>query len=113
METGYYVLKKWQEIHFIDDGIYGEVYREHGGVEHKYYSLMCTVESTDHKAVYGDIHFHLKEDAMNRLLNEPFYYDKKDKSIEFPEKQKMSREDMIATLVINHMEYEEILSYLN
>lgn len=80
MENKEYVISKIHEIKFIDKGIYGDIYKEEG---EKYYSVRCTIkcEEENYYNEIGNIKLHLNEENLNRILNEPFCYDKTNNEI--------------------------------
>lgn len=75
-------LTKLSKIKFVDDGVCGDTYKENGT---KYYSIECSFESIDesnyHK--FKNVYLLLPEEELNKLINEPFYYNKNDKKIIF------------------------------
>lgn len=78
-----FCLIKLKKICFVDDGICGETYRQNNNI--KYYSIICSFESIDkiNYSKFENICFLLKEEELNRLINESFYYDKNTNKIYF------------------------------
>ena len=69
-----YKLIKFYKIQFVDEGVCGDMYKQEGT---KYYSLICSFESVDKKYYfkYDNVSLLLTEEELNKLINEPFYYD--------------------------------------
>ncbi len=75
-------LIRFQEIHFVDEGTCGDVYRQD---RIKYYSIISSFESVDkkHYCKYENVSLLLTEEELNRLINEQFYYDKNNHKVYF------------------------------
>ena len=77
-----YNLVKLNEIHFVDGGTCGEIYKQNGT---KYYSIRCSITSENGSNYHKlkDVRLLITENELNRLINESFYYDKDNKKILF------------------------------
>lgn len=84
-----YRLDKIDSIHFVDGGVCGDMYKQHG---RKYYEVMCSISSinTNCHRILGNQRFLLTDKDLNRLLHEEFIYDESNRIFNFEEKDTVS-----------------------
>lgn len=72
------------EIKFVDEGPFGDKYKETGT---KYYTVNCEISDVAHTRIVIEISPIVDEATMNRMFSTSFFYDKEKNEIWLPEEE--------------------------